>query len=218
MDIATNLKHIAETIRQTKKHYQLPGNDIDLIAVSKYQPVKKIQEALEAGHRIFGENRVQEMLEKWPDLKASYPDIELHLIGPLQTNKVKDALSIADVIETVDRKKLVDSLVKHGCQCPCYIQVNTGQEEQKSGVSIDELESLLTYATAQGLIIVGLMCIPPKNEDPSLHFALLKQLAARYRLDKMSMGMSSDFKEAIAQGATSVRVGTGVFGSRLPVK
>lgn len=193
-------------------------NDINLVAVSKKQPLDRIHAMLETGHRLYGENRVQDAIKTWEDLKPNYPDLRLHLIGPLQTNKVKDAVAFFDVIETVDRPKLISALAKEmkkqGRSLPCFIQVNTGEEEQKAGVLPADLPALLNLAKAEGLDVTGLMCIPPANEPPALHFAFLKKLAAAHDVKELSMGMSHDFEKAIPLGATYVRVGTALFGER----
>ncbi len=171
------------------------------------------------GHRLFGENRVQEALEHWCALKEAFQDITLHLVGPLQTNKVKEAVALFDVIETLDRPKLAQALQKEmekqGRNIPCLIQVNTGNEPQKAGVSVEELPGFLSYCQKEcGLNIKGLMCIPPANEPPAMHFALLAKLAKDHGLKELSMGMSADFEKAIPLGATYVRVGTALFGDR----
>lgn len=196
--------------------------DINLVAVSKKQPLERVRAMLDTGHRLFGENRVQDAIQTWGDLKPNYPDLRLHLIGPLQTNKVKEAVSFFDVIETLDRPKLVQELAKEmkkqNRNLPCFIQVNTGEEEQKSGVLPCELPALLTLAKAEGLSVTGLMCIPPVEEPSALHFAFLKKLADENGLKELSMGMSHDFEKAIPfgikGGATYVRVGTALFGAR----
>ncbi len=196
--------------------------DITLVAVSKVHGPENITLVLDAGHRIFGENRVQEALSKWPDLKARYDGIELHLIGPLQTNKAKEAVGLFDVIESVDREKLAVKLAgemkKQGRNLPIYIQVNTGEESQKSGVFPSNVDDLVERCRGLGLAVVGLMCIPPLDEDPSLHFMLLQKIARRNGLSQLSMGMSGDFEMAIEFGATHVRVGTAVFGARPPAE
>lgn len=199
-------------------HTQLT-DDIKLIAVSKTQPIDKIQEAINAGQRIFGENRVQEAQEKFTILKQQYPDLELHLIGPLQTNKVKEAITLFDVIETVDRPKLAEKLADEFKKTQRFpkllIQVNTGNEKQKSGISTAEADEFIVYCCNElKLPIIGLMCIPPINGDPSVHFSLLHEMAKRHKLKELSMGMTKDFEIAIQFGATYVRVGTGIFGSR----
>ena len=196
----------------------LCGNKTTLVAVSKQQPDERIVAALQAGQRVFGENRVQEALTRWAAQREQYPDLALHLIGPLQTNKVRDAVALFDVIETVDRPDLVEALQKE-CEKQdkwpqLFIQVNTGDEAQKSGVSVNGLDSLIDHAKKRGLDISGLMCIPPVDAPPALHFALLKKLAEQHDLKCLSMGMSGDFEKAIALGATHVRIGTGIFGAR----
>ena len=175
--------------------------------------------ALDTGHRVFGENRVQEAAGKWPALRARYPDIVLHLIGPLQTNKVKDAVALFDVIETVDREKLARALAdefgRQGKRPDCYIQVNTGEEPQKAGVLPADIDGFIALCRDElGLPVRGLMCIPPVGEPPAPHFALLAEIAERHDLPVLSMGMSGDYEIAIAIGATHVRVGTAIFGER----
>lgn len=191
---------------------------VTLVAVSKFQGPDKIQRAVDAGQRVFGENRVQEALLKWPRVKARYPDVQLHLIGPLQTNKVKDALGLFDVIETVDRQKLADALLKEmektGRRPDCYVQVNVGGEAQKSGVSVREADDFIQRAVKSGLPVKGVMCIPPVGENPKPYFIWLKELADSHGLAAVSMGMSGDFEQAVACGATHVRVGTAIFGER----
>ncbi len=190
-----------------------------LIAVSKSQPEAAIDEALAAGQRVFGENRVQEAGQRWQPRRAAYPDLILHLIGPLQTNKAEAAVRLFDVIQSVDRPKLVDALVaaaqKTGRWPTFFVQVNTGEEPQKAGVSPADLPALLAYASAAGLKVSGLMCIPPAEALPGPHFALLARLARRHGLAGLSMGMSGDFELAARHGATHVRVGTALFGGRL---
>ncbi|MCI5060108.1 MAG: YggS family pyridoxal phosphate-dependent enzyme [Alphaproteobacteria bacterium] len=216
--IQQNLEQVREKITKTAQSHRYLADDIHLIAVSKKQPQERIDAALKAGHRIFGENRVQEAVERWITRKKQYPDLELHLIGPLQTNKVKEAVALFDVIQTIDRSKLVDALAKEmskqGKKPRCFIQVNTGEEEQKSGISPRDLPKLLAYCEKAGLEITGLMCIPPSDEPSALHFALLKKLAGEHNLPGLSMGMSNDFEKAIALGATYVRIGTALFGTR----
>lgn len=191
---------------------------INLVAVSKKQPIERIKAMLEAGHRLYGENRVQDAMATWQDLKPNYPDVRLHLIGPLQTNKTSDAVAFFDVIETVDRPKLVKALAKEmqkqDRHLPCFIQVNTGEEEQKSGVLPADLPALLSLAKSEGIKVTGLMCIPPADEPPALHFAFLKKLATEHKLQNLSMGMSHDFEKAIPLGSTHIRVGTALFGAR----
>jgi len=193
--------------------------DVTLVAVSKRQSDDAIQQALDAGQRVFGENRVQEGEAHWAARRGQYPDLEVRLIGPLQTNKAKDAVALFDVIETLDREKLAAALVKAmdatGRSVRFYVQVNTGEEQQKAGVAPGEAEAFVAKMRADhGLVIEGLMCIPPADEEPALHFALLADLAARSGVEKLSMGMSADYETAVRFGATSVRVGSALFGAR----
>lgn len=192
--------------------------DVTLIAVSKQQPEARITAMLEAGQRVFGENRVQEAKQRWTSLRAVYPDLALHLIGPLQTNKVRDAVALFDVIHTVDRESLALALAKEmqkqNRPLPCLIQVNTGLEPQKSGIAAQDLPAFHTFCRGQGLNIIGLMCIPPVGEQAALHFGFLLTLARQEGLAQLSMGMSEDFETAIAFGATMVRVGSALFGAR----
>jgi pyridoxal phosphate enzyme (YggS family) len=195
-----------------------PDNSARLVAVSKVQPLDRVIEVLDAGHRLFGENRVQEAASKWPDLKERYSDVELHLLGPLQTNKVGQAFQLFDAIQSVDRPKLARKLAEAAQaegRCPdLFIQVNTGEEEQKSGVLPADADEFIASCLAMDLPIKGLMVIPPAEEEPTLHFALLSKIAARNGLVDLSMGMSADFESAVRMGATYVRVGSGVFGAR----
>lgn len=216
---AERLEIILNRIRRASKRFDPDGRPVELVAVSKTFDVAAIEPVIAAGQRVFGENRVQESLAKWPDLKARHADIELHLIGPLQTNKVRDAVGLFDVIETVDRDKLAVALNKEmatqGRRLPCYVQVNIGAEDQKSGVPVDDaLDFVARCRTEHGLDIVGLMGIPPLEEAPGPYFALLKQLADTAGLENVSMGMSADFEIAIETGATHVRVGSALFGTR----
>ncbi len=192
-----------------------------LVAVSKKQEEQKIELAIKSGQKIFGENRVQEAQQRWQKRIEIYNDIELRLIGPLQTNKVKQALKLFNIIETIDRAKLAKEIAKnfdHQSKTKSfYIQVNTGSETQKSGLLPTEVDSFIEYCTKDlKLPIIGLMCIPPQNEEPAMHFAFLKKIADRNSLFKLSMGMSNDFEEAIKFGATSVRIGSLFFGTREP--
>lgn len=193
--------------------------DVSLIAVSKVQPNERVAAVLDEGHRVFGENKVQEAAGKWPAFRESYDAIELHLIGPLQSNKVKQAMQLAQAIHTVDRPKLATTIARHAQDlgsCPdLFVQVNTGEEPQKSGVLLAQVDDFVAQVRALDLPLKGLMCIPPVDEEPSLHFALLAKLAARNGVDGLSMGMSSDFERAIALGATHVRVGSAIFGDRV---
>lgn len=217
--IADNLKAVTAAIDAAVAEAGGAAGSCRLIAVSKTQPAEAIEEALAAGHRLFGENRVQEAAAKWPALKARYPDAELHLIGGLQSNKVKEALALFDAIQSVDRPKLARAIARHAEELQVaprlYIQVNTGEEPQKGGVLPAELAALVALVRDElGLPLVGLMSIPPQGEEPALHFALLKKLAARHGLPRLSMGMSGDYELAARMGASEVRVGTAVFGPR----
>ncbi len=218
MSVADNIDFIRTKISKAAVSARRDAEEIELVAVSKVQSAARIDEALAAGHRIFGENRVQEAADHWTDCRAQYPDLKLHLIGPLQTNKVKDAVALFDVIETVDRPKLVQALAKEmekqGKNLPCFLQVNIGAEEQKAGCAIEELPALLEEAKKAGLDVQGLMCIPPFDESPVPYFSLLRKLGNRHQLNSLSMGMSGDFEQAIKLGATHVRIGTAFFGSR----
>ena len=193
--------------------------DVTLIAVSKVQPNERVEAVLAAGHRVFGENRVQEAAGKWPEFKEKYDGVELHLIGPLQSNKVRAALELFDVIHTVDSEKLARRIASIGAEIDriprVFVQVNTGDEDQKAGVPLDGVDALVAECRDLGLPVEGLMCIPPVNEEPSLHFALLAKIAARNNLTGLSMGMSGDFERAIALGATHVRIGSAIFGDRV---
>jgi pyridoxal phosphate enzyme (YggS family) len=190
-----------------------------LIGASKTQPAEMLEEAIHLGLRDFGENKVQEAYAKWPALKAKYPQARLHLIGPLQSTKAAEAVALFDVIQTIDRIKIADALAaaceKVGKHPLMLIQVNTGEESQKSGVAPREAAALLAHCRARGLNVVGLMCVPPEGENPAPHFALLKKMANEFGLNELSMGMSGDFETAIRLGSTMVRVGTALFGSRL---
>ena len=213
-----SLDEIKTRMKDACARHDRAANDVSLIAVSKVQPNARVEAVLKEGHRVFGENRVQEAEGKWPAFRETYPDVDLHLIGPLQTNKVRAAMALFDVIHTVDRPKLARAIARIAEEtgnCPdIFVQVNTGNEDQKAGVSVDEVDTLVAECRALNLPLKGLMCIPPVEDIPSLHFALLKKIAARNGLDALSMGMSSDFEEAIAQGATHVRVGSAIFGAR----
>ncbi|WP_095588726.1 YggS family pyridoxal phosphate-dependent enzyme [Actibacterium ureilyticum] len=194
-----------------------PGS-VTLIAVSKVQPLDRVEAVLEQGHRVFGENRVQEAQGKWPDFKERFAGVELHLIGPLQSNKVRPALELFDAIHSVDRVKLArriaDIAQEIGRAPQIFLQVNTGEEPQKAGVLPADADDFVAECRAMNLNLRGLMCIPPAGEEPSLHFALLAKIAERNGLTGLSMGMSSDFERAIALGATHVRVGSAIFGER----
>jgi hypothetical protein len=214
--------HLAEVqgriAEAAKAAGRLPG-EVTLVAVSKTHGPERVRELLEAGQRIFGENRVQEAQEKFPALKAEYPDLELHLIGPLQTNKARDAVALFDVIQSVDRERLAATLAKEmersGRRPACFIQVNTGEEPQKAGILPAELDAFVAACRdVHKLPVVGLMCIPPVDEEPALHFALLAKMAKRNGLARLSMGMSADYETAVRTGATHVRVGSALFGAR----
>ena len=220
--VAKNLAVIYEKVSIAERLFKAQtGSDrlVSLVAVSKRQPNERIEAALVAGHRVYGENRVKEAEGRWAPRRASHSDLRLHLIGPLQTNKVSDAVALFDVIEVVDRPKLAkalgDEMTRQNRQLDCYIQVNTGKEEQKSGIAPEDADDFIGYCRDEvGLKITGLMCIPPIDEEAAMHFALLQTIAKRNDLSVLSMGMSDDFEKAIAFGSTSVRIGTAVFGAR----
>lgn len=219
-DIEARLATIKCRIEATSGEAGRACGSVRLLAVTKVQPQEAAQAALEAGHRLFGENRVQEAKAKWPILRDAYPDFELHLIGPLQTNKVKDAVALFDAIETVDRPKLARALAsemaRSGRYLNCYIEVNIAAELQKSGVVPENVDAFVAFCRDElGLRVEGLMCIPPIDADPALHFAHLAEIASRNGLARLSMGMTADFEAAIRAGATEVRVGTAIFGPRL---
>ena len=214
-----SLETIRAAINKACKKAGRNTDDVTLVAVSKVQPNVRVASILDAGHRVFGENKVQEAAGKWPDFRQTYADIDLHLIGPLQTNKARQAMELAQSIHTLDRPKLVTTiarLAQEMGQCPAlYIQVNTGMEPQKAGCLPADADTFIKSALDMDLPVRGLMCIPPAGEEPSLHFALLAKIAARNGLAGLSMGMSSDFESAIALGATHVRVGSAIFGDRI---
>jgi pyridoxal phosphate enzyme (YggS family) len=211
-------QHIAAAARSAGRD----PSAVTLVAVSKTHGADMVREMLQAGQRVFGENRVQEAEEKFPALKAEYPDLELHLIGPLQTNKARDAVALFDVIQSVDRERIAGALAKEmerlGRRPACFIQVNTGEEPQKAGVLPTDLDAfVIACRDTHKLPVVGLMCIPPVDEEPALHFALLAKMAARHGLARISMGMSADYEMAVKLGATHVRVGSALFGARPPL-
>ena len=217
--IAANLAAVRARIEAAAEAAGRAADTVSLVAVSKTHPADSVRAALQAGQRVFGENRVQEALAKFPGLRGDFPDLKLHLIGPLQTNKVKDAVAHCDVIETVDRPRLAEALAREmqrsGRPLPCFIEVNTGEEAQKAGVFPEMADRFIADCRDRlGLPVIGLMCIPPEDEEPALHFALLREIARRNGLDRLSMGMSADFETAIRFGATHVRVGTAIFGAR----
>lgn len=213
---------LGETRRTIEAAARANGRDpaaVTLVAISKTKPVEMIEEVIAAGQRVFGENYVQEAKEKWPALKARYPDVRLHMVGPLQSNKARDAVALFDVIESLDRaslaKELAKEMARQGRRPDILVQVNTGDEPQKGGVSPGAVDAFLAECRqAHGLAPVGLMCIPPADEPPAPHFALLATIARRNGLSVLSMGMSADFETAIALGATHVRVGSAIFGAR----
>lgn len=223
-DAVARLQSVKQDIANACADCDRPLASVTLVAVSKTMEAETIEPVLKAGQRVFGENRVQEAKAKWPALKAAFPGTELHLIGPLQSNKVKEAVALFDVIETVDRESLVAELLKElpkemarsGRIPRLLVQINTGDEPQKAGISPQEADGFITSCQERGLKIAGLMCIPPVDEPPSPHFALLAQIAARHGLSTLSMGMSADYREAIQLGATHVRVGSAIFGARPP--
>lgn len=211
-DVMARIEHAAVKSGRT-------ATDVTLVAVSKTFAAADIDPVLQFGHRVFGENRVQESQGKWPALKQTYPDSSLHLIGPLQTNKVREAVALFEVIETLDREKLAKTLANEiqssGKNPELFVQVNTGNEPQKAGITPNDTDVFVKQCTeTYGLTISGLMCIPPFDEDPTAHFSLLAEIAERNGLAKLSMGMSGDFETAIELGATHVRVGSAIFGSR----
>lgn len=216
--IPENFENIRGVIEKATREAGRARDSVVLVAASKMQEKQALLKAIEAGQRVFGENRVQEAETHWADLRPSYPDLQLHLIGPLQTNKAREAVALFDVIETLDREKLADALSlemkKQGRNLPCFIQVNTGEEDQKAGIAPKDLKAFHEYCAKAGLTVTGLMCIPPVDEPAGLHFALLKKYARELNLAHLSMGMSADFEKAIAAGATHVRIGTALFGER----
>lgn len=213
------LTDIRTRIEKACKEADRDPSDVTLVAISKVQPLERVEAVLAEGQRVFGENRVQEAAGKWPDFKARFEGVELHLVGPLQSNKARQAMELFDVIHSVDRPKLAQAIARLAQElgsCPdLFIQVNTGEEDQKAGILPAEADDFIAECRALDLPVKGLMCIPPVEETPSLHFALLGKIAARNGLEGLSMGMSGDFEEAIALGATHVRVGSAIFGERV---
>jgi len=218
MNVAERLKAVRDRVAAAERAAGRPANSVRLIAVSKTFDTEAIRPALEAGQRAFGENRVQEAKAKWPALKAEFPDIELHLIGPLQSNKAREAVALFDAIHTVDRDKIAaaiaDEIKRQGRAPRLLVEVNTGGEAQKAGVLPQEADAFVARCRVHGLTIDGLMCIPPIDAVAAPHFALLAKIARRLGLRSLSMGMSVDFETAIAMGATDVRVGSAIFGER----
>lgn len=212
------LQEIRDRISKACDSSGRAAESVQLIAVSKLQPDSRVEAVLEEGHRVFGENRVQEAAGKWPAFRQRYDGVKLHLLGPLQSNKARQAFELFDVIHSVDRPKIAKAIARLADElghCPnLFVQVNTGEEPQKAGVMPDDLDGFVAECRALGLPVIGLMCIPPVDEEPSLHFALLAKMARRNGLEGLSMGMSGDFEKAVAQGATHVRVGSAIFGAR----
>jgi len=218
-EIPNRIARISEKISSIAAKVGRDPESINLMAVSKYHPSQSVRDALSCGHRLFGENKVQEAAQKYPELKAIYPELTIHLIGALQTNKVREAVTLFDVIETLDRPKLAQALAKERDRigrCPeVFIQINTGQEPQKSGIDPLLADQFIEQVREEfQLPLTGLMCIPPADEEPAMHFALLAECARRHGITKLSMGMSADFEKAICLGATEIRLGTSIFGPR----
>ena len=218
MSVRDNLEKVSGAIRGACRQASRPDDAVSLVAVTKAWSADAVRPALDAGHRLFGENRVQEARDKWPALKVRYPDVRLHLIGHLQTNKTADAVALFDAVETVDRPKLAAAIAREQARqdrrVDCFVQVNTGEEPQKSGVAPGEAASFVRHCRSLGLTVTGLMCIPPVDREPAPHFAFLAKLAREQDLPHLSMGMSADYAAAIEQGATHVRIGTAIFGPR----
>jgi pyridoxal phosphate enzyme (YggS family) len=213
------LQKVLSDIRKAEEEFGRTPGQTTLVAVSKTFPAEDIRPVLDAGQRVFGENRVQEAMGKWPGLREDYEGIELHLIGPLQSNKAKEAVQTFDVIHTVDREKIAKALKaemdKQDRHLPCFIEVNIGDEPQKAGIAPKDTDAFVAFCRDEiGLNIIGLMCIPPVEDAPGPHFALLRKIAERNGLEKLSMGMSSDYETAVSFGATHVRVGSAIFGHR----
>ncbi|ABC24428.1 Protein of unknown function UPF0001 [Rhodospirillum rubrum ATCC 11170] len=219
LDVVENLRAVRGAIADACKPVGRDAAGVALVAVSKNNGPERVRAALRAGHRLFGENRVQEAQGKWPAFKADHADIDLHLIGPLQTNKVREAVALFDAIDSVDRPRLARALAEEmdhqGRRLPVLIQVNTGEEPQKAGILPRDADGFLRECREDlGLDVRGLMCIPPVDDEPSPHFALLREIARRHGLGVLSMGMSADYGVAVAFGATHVRLGTAIFGDR----
>jgi len=220
-DIGANLRQVQAEVAAAARAAGRAPAEVRIVAVTKTHGPERVRPALIAGHRLFGENRVQEAEDKWPALRAEFPNLRLHLIGPLQSNKVRAAVQLFDVIETVDSAKLAERIQRiareEKRQLDCFVQVNTGDESQKAGVAPEAADALIRDCRERiGLPVKGLMCIPPLDEEPSPHFALLREIGRRNGIDELSMGMSADYKVAVAFGATLVRVGTAIFGPREP--
>jgi pyridoxal phosphate enzyme (YggS family) len=220
-EVAANLASVRARIEAAARTVGRDPAAVTLVAVSKAQPEERVRAALAAGQRVFGENYMQEARARWPALRERHPDLQLHMIGPIQTNKAKDVVALFDAIETVDRPKLArvlaHEMARQGRRPACFVQVNTGEEAQKAGVWPGEADAFIKACREDfNLPVQGLMAIPPEDEEPSLHFALLAKLAARNGLAQLSMGMSADFEIAVQFGATHVRVGSAIFGARPP--
>jgi PLP dependent protein len=219
-EVAANLALIRERIAAAARSAGRDPAAVTLVAASKAQPEERVRAALEAGQSVFGENYVQEALGRWFARRARYPGLRLHMIGPIQTNKAKEAVALFDTIETLDRPRLAQALAREMDRqqrhLPCFVQVNTGEETSKAGVAPGETDAFVAECRALGLNVAGLMAIPPADDEPSLHFALLRKIAARNGLAQLSMGMSADFEIAVQFGATHVRVGSALFGARPP--
>ena len=217
-----SLAEIQNRIAAAEVAHGRPKGQVKMIAVSKVQPNARVEKVLAQGQRIFGENRVQEAAGKWPEFRAMFTGIDLHLIGPLQTNKARQAIELFDAIHSLDRPKLAKTLARLAQEigrCPdLFVQINTGKEEQKAGIIPEEADEFIAECRSMDLPVQGLMCIPPVHETPALHFALLTKIAQRNGLGGLSMGMSADFEMAIGFGATHVRVGSAIFGARSPAK
>ncbi|WP_116085299.1 YggS family pyridoxal phosphate-dependent enzyme [Tropicimonas sp. IMCC34011] len=213
-----SLSEIKDRIERAEAAHGRVSGSVHLIAISKVQPEERVRAVLEEGHRVFGENKVQEAQGKWPGFREDFGPVEVHLVGPLQTNKARAAMELFDAIHTLDRPKLAGTLARLAQEmgrCPdLFVQVNTGEEDQKSGIRPAEADDFIAEARKLDLPIKGLMCIPPVDEEAALHFALLAKIAERNGLEGLSMGMSGDFERAIAQGASHVRVGSAIFGER----
>lgn len=219
IDVAANLRAVQSKLNAALSEAGRDQGEVSIIAVSKMHDAERIEGALAAGHRIFGENRVQEAAAKWPTLRADYPDIELHLVGPLQSNKSRDAVALFDVIHSIDRPKIArtisEAIEAEGRSPKLLVQINTGEEDQKSGVAPLQADAFVRQCREEfGLSLSGVMCIPPVDQDPAPHFALTEKIARRNGLDWISMGMSGDFETAAQLGATHIRVGSAIFGLR----
>lgn len=220
-DIAARLAEVRRDIAEAARDVGRPPGEVSLVAVSKTVPGDRVAEALAAGQRLFGENYVQESTRKWPELRERYPDVELHLVGPLQSNKAREAVALFDVIHSLDRPSLAGALAREmdrsGRRPRLMVQVNTGDEPQKGGIGPEAADGFLAACRSEyGLSVEGLMCVPPAEDPPSPHFALLRVIAERNGLQLLSMGMSADYRPAIQLGATHVRIGTALFGARAP--